>query len=52
LNHAGAHLFDPPPRHRKDLDCDGIMLDGVTDGTPPLHDEAARQRWVQVCTTA
>lgn len=28
------------------------MLDGVTDGTPPLDDDAARARWVEVCTTA
>lgn len=29
------------------------MLDGITDGTPPFgDDEAARQRWVDVCTTA
>jgi Mlc titration factor MtfA (ptsG expression regulator) len=28
------------------------MLDGMTDGTPPLGDDAARQRWVEVCTTA
>ena len=29
------------------------MLDGITDGTPPLgDDEAARQRWVAVCTAA
>ncbi len=28
------------------------MLDGVTDGTPPLGDEAARVRWVEVCTAA
>jgi MtfA peptidase len=28
------------------------MLDGITDGTPPLGDEAARARWVEVCTTA
>lgn len=34
------------------------MLDGVTDGTPPLGDDsdpavrAARQRWVDVCTAA
>ncbi len=28
------------------------MLDGVTDGTPPLEDEAARQRWAEVCTRA
>ena len=28
------------------------MIDGVTDGTPPLDDEAARERWVRVCTAA
>jgi Mlc titration factor MtfA (ptsG expression regulator) len=28
------------------------MLDGVTDGTPPLENDADRQRWVEVCTTA
>lgn len=28
------------------------MLDGITDGTPPLVDEEARQRWVEVCTAA
>ncbi len=28
------------------------MLDGITDGTPPLRDEAARRRWIEVCTTA
>ncbi len=28
------------------------MLDGVVDGTPPLADEAARERWIEVCTTA
>ena len=28
------------------------MLDGITDGTPPLSDAAARRRWVDVCTTA
>jgi Mlc titration factor MtfA (ptsG expression regulator) len=28
------------------------MLDGITDGTPPLGDEDARLRWVDVCTTA
>ena len=28
------------------------MLDGTVDGTPPLDDEAARQRWVEVCTAA
>lgn len=28
------------------------MIDGITDGTPPLDDEAARERWVEVCTKA
>lgn len=28
------------------------MLDGVTDGTPPLEDEAAIERWAKVCTAA
>ena len=28
------------------------MLDGVTDGTPPLHDDAAVERWREVCTAA
>jgi Mlc titration factor MtfA (ptsG expression regulator) len=28
------------------------MLDGVTDGTPPLEEEDDRRRWVEVCTTA
>jgi len=29
------------------------MIDGVTDGTPPLgDDEDARDRWVRVCTAA
>ncbi len=28
------------------------MLDGVTDGTPPLGDAAASARWVEVCTAA
>jgi Mlc titration factor MtfA (ptsG expression regulator) len=28
------------------------MLDGITDGTPPLGDDAARERWVEVCTAA
>jgi len=36
--HEFAHLLD--------------MLDGVTDGTPPLEDDAARTRWVEVCTAA
>jgi MtfA peptidase len=26
------------------------MLDGTVDGTPPLHDDDARQRWIDVCT--
>ena len=28
------------------------MLDGITDGTPPLDDKAAVARWVEVCTAA
>lgn len=28
------------------------MLDGIIDGTPPLDGEAARRRWVEVCTKA
>jgi Mlc titration factor MtfA (ptsG expression regulator) len=28
------------------------MLDGITDGTPPIEDDAARTRWVEVCTAA
>jgi Mlc titration factor MtfA (ptsG expression regulator) len=28
------------------------MLDGLTDGTPPLADDDARRRWVDVCTAA
>ncbi len=36
--HEFAHLLD--------------MLDGVTDGTPPLEDDDARVRWVEVCTRA
>lgn len=28
------------------------MMDGVTDGTPPLGDEAAVDRWREVCTAA
>lgn len=28
------------------------MLDGWVDGTPPLPDEAARRRWIEVCTDA
>jgi Mlc titration factor MtfA (ptsG expression regulator) len=26
------------------------MLDGMIDGTPPLHDDAELRRWVEVCT--
>lgn len=26
------------------------FADDVVDGTPPLHDPAARQRWIDVCT--
>ena len=26
------------------------MLDGVIDGTPPMADGAARDRWIEVCT--
>jgi Mlc titration factor MtfA (ptsG expression regulator) len=26
------------------------MLDGIIDGTPPMPDEALRERWVEVCT--
>lgn len=28
------------------------MLDGITDGTPPLDDDEARARWIEVCTAA
>ncbi|MGH9135356.1 MAG: zinc-dependent peptidase [Ilumatobacteraceae bacterium] len=28
------------------------MLDGTVDGTPPLDDAAARERWIAVCTAA
>ena len=28
------------------------MLDGITDGTPPLGDEEAAARWSRVCTAA
>ena len=28
------------------------MLDGGADGTPPLHDAAARRRWAEVCSVA
>ncbi len=28
------------------------MLDGITDGTPPLGDPVAVARWVEVCTAA
>lgn len=28
------------------------LLDGWADGTPPLPDQAARDRWIEVCTDA
>lgn len=28
------------------------MLDGITDGTPPLGDDAAAERWSAICTAA
>lgn len=28
------------------------MLDGTVDGTPPLDDADARERWIEVCTAA
>jgi hypothetical protein len=28
------------------------MLDGVVDGTPPIDDPVAHERWVRVCTAA
>jgi MtfA peptidase len=28
------------------------MLDGIVDGTPPLDDPAAHERWIEVCTAA
>jgi Mlc titration factor MtfA (ptsG expression regulator) len=28
------------------------MLDGLSDGTPPLNDEAAMTEWVRVCTSS
>lgn len=40
----GEHVVLHEFAHRLD------MLDGITDGTPPLADEAARARWVEVCT--
>ena len=43
---AGQNVVYHEFAHRLD------MLDGVTDGTPPLDDEAALQRWVDVCTAA
>jgi Mlc titration factor MtfA (ptsG expression regulator) len=26
------------------------MLDGMVDGTPPLADDEARERWIEICT--
>lgn len=43
---AGQNVVYHEFAHRLD------MLDGVTDGTPPLDDEEARLRWVRVCTAA
>lgn len=43
---AGHNVVYHEFAHRLD------MLDGITDGTPPLDDEVARQRWVEVCTAA
>lgn len=43
---AGENVVYHEFAHRLD------MLDGVTDGTPPLDDEEARLRWVRVCTAA
>lgn len=43
---AGENVVYHEFAHRLD------MLDGVTDGTPPLDDDEARKRWVRVCTTA
>jgi len=43
---AGENVVYHEFAHRLD------MLDGVTDGTPPLDDEEARIRWVRVCTAA
>jgi Mlc titration factor MtfA (ptsG expression regulator) len=43
---AGENVVYHEFAHRLD------MLDGVTDGTPPLEDEEARLRWVRVCTAA
>ncbi len=44
--HRGENVVYHEFAHRLD------MLDGVTDGTPPLGSEAARTRWVEVCTAA
>jgi Mlc titration factor MtfA (ptsG expression regulator) len=43
---AGENVVYHEFAHRLD------MLDGGTDGTPPLGDEEARLRWVRVCTAA
>ena len=44
--HRGENVVYHEFAHRLD------MLDGIIDGTPPLGSEAARKRWVEVCTTA
>lgn len=43
---AGENVVYHEFAHRLD------MLDGVTDGTPPLDDEEATKRWGRVCTAA
>ena len=44
--HLGQNVVYHEFAHRLD------MLDGITDGTPPLGSEDARRRWVEVCTAA
>lgn len=44
--HQGHNVVYHEFAHRLD------MLDGVTDGTPPLEDDAAVERWRRVCTDA
>lgn len=42
----GQHVVLHEMAHRLD------MLDGITDGTPPLGDERLVERWTDVCTRA
>jgi hypothetical protein len=42
--HRGEHVVYHEFAHHLD------QLDGVLDGTPPIVDEAARRRWIDVCT--